>query len=126
LAVLYDPQVQLWKAAVFVILLIELVNIVVWSIIKNRRKYLWRFDLLSFVIMCSLYLFFFIATFTVGFNHELPILVVISLASFLAYCLLHFLPYLLRPGTVYFFTDAKKILKKEEKKVEKIIRAEFR
>lgn len=126
LAVLYNPQVQLWKAAVFIILLVELINIVVWAIIKNRRKYLWRFDLLSFVIMSGLHLFFFIAVFTAGINSQLPILVIISQISFLAFCLLHFLPYLMRPGTVYFFKGAEKVLKKEERKVEKIIAAEFR
>ncbi len=126
LAVLYSPQVQIWKAAVFVILLVELVNIVVWAIVKNRRKYLWRFDLLSFIIMSSMYLFFFIATFAAGIDRQVPILVIISLISFFAYCLLHFLPYLLRPGTVYFFKDVEQVLKKEEKKVEKIIQAEFK
>ena len=126
LAVLYNPQVQLWKAAVFVILLVELVNIVVWAIIKNRRKYLWRFDLLSFVIMSCLYLFFFIGIFTAGIYSQLPILVIICQVSFLVYCLLHFLPYLLRPGTVYFFKGAEKVFKKEEKKLDEFIEAEFR
>jgi len=126
LAVLYNPQVQIWKAAVFVIILVELVNIVVWEIIKNRRKYLRRFDLLSFIIMSCMYLFFFIAIFTAGIYNQLPTLVIIIQISFLAYCLLHFLPYLLRPGMVYFFKPAKKVLKKEEKLVEKIIEAGFR
>lgn len=126
LTVLYNPQVQLWKAAVFVILLVELINIVVWAIVKNRRKYLWRFDLLSFVIMSCMYLFFFITIFIAGIYSQLPILVIICQISFLAYCLLHFLPYLLRPGTVYFFNGAEKILKKEERVVEKIIQVEFR
>jgi putative membrane protein len=126
LTVLYNPQVQIWKAAIFVIILVELVNIVVWTIIKNRRRYLWRFDLLSFVVMSGLYLFFFTAMLTSGIYSQLPILVIIIQISFLAYCLLHFLPYLLRPGTVYFFKSAEQILKKEEKKMEKIIAAEFR
>jgi uncharacterized membrane protein len=126
LAVFYNPQVQIWKAAIFVILLVELVNIVVWVIVKNRHKYLWRFDLLSFVVMSGLHLFFFISIFIAGIYSQLPILVIISLTSFFAYCLLHFLPYLLRPGTVYFFKGAEKVLKKEEKKVEKIIQAEFK
>ena len=126
LAVLYNPQVQIWKAAVFVIILVELVNIVVWEIIKNRRKYLKRFDLLSFAAMCGLYGFFFIAIFAAGINSQVPMLAIICLLSFLAYCLLHFLPYVLRPGTVYFFKPAEKVFKKEEKLVEKVIEAEFR
>jgi uncharacterized membrane protein len=125
-SILYNPQVQLWKAAVFVVLLVELINIVVWAIIKNRRKYLWRFDLLSFVLISSVYLFFFAAIFAAGINSQLPMLAIICLLSFLAYCLLHFLPYVLRPGTVYFFKPAEKILKKEERIVEKVIEAEFR
>ncbi len=126
LAVLYDPQVQLWKEAVFVVLLVELINIVIWAIVKNRHKYLRRFDLLSFIIMSCLHLFFFTAIFIAGISRQLPILIIISLISFLAYCLLHFLPYLLRPGVIYFFKDAEKVLKKEEKMVEEIIQAEFK
>jgi hypothetical protein len=76
--------------------------------------------------MSGLYLFFFTAMLTSGIYSQLPILVIIIQISFLAYCLLHFLPYLLRPGTVYFFKSAEQILKKEEKKMEKIIEAEFR
>ena len=126
LAVLYNPQVQLWKTAVFVILLVELINIVVWAIVKNRRKYLWRFDLLSFVLMSGLHLFFFVAIFISDISLQLPILGIIAILSFFTYGLLHFLPYLLRPGTVYFFKGAEKVLIKEETKLEKIIEAEFR
>jgi putative membrane protein len=126
LPVLYQPQVQLWKSAIFVIMLVELINIVIWAAVKYRRKYLWRFDLLSFAVMACLYAFFFIAIFVAGINSQIPILAVICLLSFLAYCLLHFLPYLLRPGKVYFFKGAERVLKKEEKLMEKIIEAEFR
>ena len=124
--ILYSPQVQLWKVAVFIILLVELVNIVVWAIIKNRGKYLRRFDLLSFGIMACLYLFFFVVIFISGIGSQIPILAVICLLAFLAYCLLHFLPYLVHPSKVYFFKGAEKVLKKEEKKMEKVIQAEFK
>jgi hypothetical protein len=73
-----------------------------------------------------MYLFFFIAIFTTGVYNQLPILVIICQISFLVYCLLHFLPYLLRPGTVYFFKGAEKVFKKEEKKLDEFIEAEFR
>lgn len=126
LTVLYNPQVQIWKAAVFMIILVELVNIVVWAIIKYRRKYLWRFDLLSFSVMLGLHLFFFAAIFLMGLGSKTPMLIVIGASSILIYCLLHFLPYLMRPGVVYIFRDIEKVIQKEEKAVEKVIQASFK
>lgn len=66
LRILFNPQVELWKLILFTIIFTELVNIVVWSLVKYRKKYLKNFDILSFSCLTSIHLFFMIAIFTSG------------------------------------------------------------
>jgi len=102
-SILYNPHVQLWKLIVLVVILVELVNIAVVAMVKYRHKYLHRFDLLSYILLSGMHLFFFAALFVTGIYRDMPILAVISFVSFLIHCLLHFLPYALHPGLIFFF-----------------------
>jgi hypothetical protein len=121
LMLLYNPQVQLWKLIILVIIITLIIDIVIRTILKQTRTYLYQFDLLSFLILSFLHIFFFIGIFISGAYNELPILVVIAINMFLIHCLIHFLPYLINPKTVYLFKKTGKIIKKRKEKIEDII-----
>lgn len=92
--ILYQPEVQLWKGIIFVIVLIELINIVAWAAIRYKKDYLKNFDPVSFSILSALHLFFIFAMFSAGIYKEYPIFIFIGFSSFLAHCYIHFVPYL--------------------------------
>ena len=119
--ILFNPQVELWKLIFLMIVMVELVNIVVWSLIRYRHRYLKNFDLLSFSILTAMHLFFGIVIFTDGLYRELPILIFLCLGSLLAHLLVHFLPYLLNPKSVYFFQRIREAAEDRREQLEKII-----
>ncbi|NTU98590.1 carotenoid biosynthesis protein [Candidatus Falkowbacteria bacterium] len=106
-AILFDPQVVFWKAIFFAVIMTELVNIVVWSLVKYRRCFLRNFDLLSFTALTGLHLFFMVAIFSAGIYREMPILAFISFGSLFLHLLIHFLPYLVNQKTIYFLKAVK-------------------
>jgi len=120
LMILYQPEVQLWKGIVFVIILIELINVVIWSAVKYKKDYFKNFDPISFFILSILHLFFLFAVFSAGIYKEYPIFIFIGLTTFFIHCLIHFIPYLSslknRP-----LKRAKKAFEKTGKEVEEII-----
>lgn len=120
-SMLYNPSVQFWKLIFFVTILIELINIVVWSVIKYRKNYLWRFDILSFSILSSMHIFFFIALFITKIYQQLPILVFLSAGMLLAHLAIHLLPYIFNPKVVYVFEGIKKSISDEQNKIEKVL-----
>jgi uncharacterized membrane protein len=121
MSVLFDPQVELWKLILLTIILTELVNIVVWSLIKYRHEYLRKFDLLSFSILTALHVFFAVAIFTTGLYLQLPILIFLCLGSLLSHLAIHLLPYLINPRAVYFFRTMKEGAESHREKLEKMI-----
>lgn len=121
LTILFDPQVEFWKAIVFAVIMTELVHIVVWSLIKYRRQYLRTFDLLSFLILTGVHLFFAVAIFSAGLYHELPILIFISFGGLLLHLLIHFLPFLINPKTIYFFKIVRERADNHQKQLNNII-----
>lgn len=123
---LTDPQVQFWKLILFTIIMTELVHIVIWSLIKYRRKYLKHFDMLSFLSITAMHLLISITVFTTGLYIELPILIFISLAGLLIHLLMHFLPYILSPKKIYLFRAVAKSIENKEKELEKVIEAELK
>ena len=125
--VFYNPEIQLWKIIIFVALLVQLINIVVGAMIKYRKKYVWRFDLLSFSILTGMHLFILITLFTSGTYKELPIFIFLGTIFFLIHLTVHFLPHMLQePKVYYFFKNIEKTLGKEEKIVQKILNKELR
>jgi hypothetical protein len=126
LNVIYNPAVQQWKLIILVIIIVELVNLVLFAIIKYKKEYLWRFDLLSFSALSAIHVFFLAAIFSTGIYKELPVAAVIAVIALLIHFLLHFLPYALNPKYVYIFKEIKTRLKKEEHKVEKLISKSLR
>ncbi len=121
ISVLYNPQVQLWKTIVLVAFVVDLVNMVGWSLFKYRKKYLKHFDLLSFIILSALHVFFFVALLITGIYQQMPILLVLGLGMFLVHCLLHFLPYLREPRIIYLFKKVEKSLASGQETVERIL-----
>jgi len=100
-SIIYQPEVQLWKAIIFVIVLVEIINILIYSFIKSRKLFQKYFDLLSFLILTTIHLFFLIALWLSKLYIEMPVLVVISLFMLVLHLLLHFIP--------LFFQHQKKI-----------------
>ena len=126
LSLLFDPQVALWKLIVLVVVMTELVHIVVWSLIRYRRSFLKNFDILSFSILTAMHLFFGIAIFTTGLYRQLPILIFLFLTSLLAHLLIHFLPYLINPKTIYFFQTMKETAENRREQLRKAIDASLK
>ena len=119
--ILFNPQVQFWKSIFLVVIMVELINIVVWSIIHYSQKRIKYFDLLSFCALTSMHLFFGIAIFTTGLYRELPILPFLFLGSLLIHLLIHFLPYLVNRKTVYIFNKIKDDAEERLEQIEKVI-----
>jgi len=124
-SILYQPEVQLWKGIIFIIILIELVNIVIWVAIKYKKNYLKNFDGVSFSILSVLHLFFIFALFYSGIYEEYPIFIFIGLSALLIHCFIHFAPYLssLRNRPL---KKAKKVIVEKGKDVEEIINKSLR
>lgn len=125
-AVLYNPQVQLWKLIVLVVVITELIHITVTAMIRYRKKYLSQFDIISFVALAGMHLFFFSAMFVAGIAQDLPFLVFLSSFLFVAHCLLHLLPYLITPKTIYMLNTAKEALDEQQERLEKLITKSLR
>ncbi|MDD5098470.1 MAG: carotenoid biosynthesis protein [Candidatus Pacebacteria bacterium] len=124
--ILYNSQVQLWKVIVLVILVTTMINIVIRAVADKRRDYLYQFDLLSFLVLSIFHVFFLVSIFVSGIYKELPVLIVIGLNMFLIHCLMHFLPYLANPKVVYLFHKTKKMIKKREEGIQRIIEDSLR
>lgn len=91
---LYQPEVQLWKGLVFAVIIMELINIFIFTAIKYRKNYLRKFDALSFWALTSLHAFFVFALFASNIYKEYPIFVIIALLILLVHILIHFIPYI--------------------------------
>lgn len=120
-SLLYNPQVQLWKLIALVVIVVELINIIIWSIFKYRKNYTWHFDLLSFTILSSYHLLFLFSLFIFGIAKEMPVLLFLSILMFLIHLLIHLLPYILNPTVIYGFKKIQKSLQMEGERLEKII-----
>lgn len=120
-SILSNPQVEFWKSIFLVVIIVELINIVVWSAIHYRQKHVKYFDLLSFSALTSIHLFFAVSIFTTGIYHELPILVPLCIVSLLVHLLMHFLPYLINPKTIFFFKKVKESTEGRLEQIEKVI-----
>jgi hypothetical protein len=120
--ILYNPQVQLWKLIVLVVVITELIHVTVSSMIRYRKEYLARFDIISFIALSGIHLFFFAALFFSGIAEEAPFLIFLSIILFLAHCLLHFLPYLITPKTIFVFNNAKETFNEHQDRLEKFIK----
>ncbi|MEI6304521.1 MAG: carotenoid biosynthesis protein [Candidatus Taylorbacteria bacterium] len=123
---LADPQVQFWKLIIFTVIMTELIHIVLWSLIKYRRKYLKHFDILSFLSITGMHSIICITVFTTGLYRELPILIFISLSGLLIHLLMHFLPYMMNPKKIYLFRAVAKTIENKEMKLERVIEAELK
>ncbi|MDO8667776.1 MAG: carotenoid biosynthesis protein [bacterium] len=126
LAILFNPQVALWKLILLVVIITELVHVVIWSLIRYRRSFLKNFDIISFSALTGMHLFFGIAIFTTGLYHELPILIFLFLNSLFAHLLIHFLPYLINPRTIYFFQTIKESAENRREQLKKVINASLK
>jgi uncharacterized membrane protein len=119
--ILFNSEVQLWKLIIFVIVLVELANIVIFSVKKYHKDYLIRFDAVSFSILSLFHIFFLIASFVSGIYIQYPLFILLNLSGFMVHCLLHFYPYLLNPKVVYVFKEARDSIKGNRKILNKII-----
>jgi len=123
---LYNPQVQMWKVIILVMILTLMLDIVIRTISKQSRTYLYHFDLLSFLILSLFHLFFFVGIFVAGIYKTLPIIIFIAIDVFLLHCLMHFLPYIINPKTIYLFKKTRKIVKKRGEKIGDILEDSFK
>ena len=121
LNILFNPQVEFWKMIFFIVIMVELINIVVWSMIHYRKNRLKYFDLLSFSALTSMYLFFGIVMFKTNLYRELPIIVFLYSVSLSVHLLIHFLPYLINRKTIYFFKKIEIVAEERRERLEKII-----
>lgn len=127
LEVLYNPQVQLWKIIILSIVVAQMVHVVTNAMLKYKKQYVWRFDLLSFLIFTGMHLFVLITMFTSGLYQEVPIFIFIGFGLFTVHLLLHFLPHMLQDKKIlYIFRDTEKFVHKEELVLEKIIDEKLR
>jgi uncharacterized membrane protein len=123
--ILYQPEVQLWKGIVFIIIMIELINVVIWVAVKYTKNYLKNFDPISFSILSILHLFFIFAIFSAGIYKEYPIFIIIGFSTFLMHCFIHFLPYLSSLKTKNL-NKAKETFIEKSKNVEEMINKSLR
>ncbi len=123
--ILFNPEVQLWKLIILMAILTEVIHRVIMAIARYHRNYLWRFDLLSFSIMTSFHVFFFVLLFTSGIYQRLPYLVLRGGITMGLHLLLHFLPYLLRPKFVYIFRDFKDSVQAQEQRFHRFVQQVF-
>ena len=121
ITILYNPQVQLWKLIILVVIVVQLVNVVTWIMIKYRRNYLHVWDLMAFVILLVMHLFFLLALFISGLAKEEPILVALSLAMIMAHGLLHGLPHFVDHKTIYWWHQTQKSLARGQRKIQGIV-----
>ncbi len=126
LSVLYDPQVQMWKLIVFIVLVVLMAQVSIWAVVKYWKNDKWHFDSLSFTVLAGMHLFFIIALFTSGIYRELPILGVIGIGLFLLYCLLHLVPHFVKRTPSYFFREIKESLAVRSEQAEKIVETIFK
>lgn len=119
--ILFNSEVQLWKIIIFVFLLVELLNIVFFSIIKYRKSCFKKFDIVSFSILSGLHLFFFASIFITGIFEQYPFFILISGLVFLIHCFLHLLPYLSKPNIIYAFQKTQDSLKENQKIISQAI-----
>ncbi|MFA5368813.1 MAG: carotenoid biosynthesis protein [Candidatus Paceibacterota bacterium] len=124
--ILFNPEVQLWKLIIFIIIMVELANLVIFSIKKYHKNYLIHFDVISFSILSLLHIFFLIASFASGIYKQYPLFILLSLSGFLIHCLMHFYPYLLNPKLIYVFKEARTSIKDNKKRLNKIIDSSLR
>lgn len=121
ITILYNPQVQLWKLIILVVIVVQLVNVVVWIMVKFRRNYLRTWDLMAFVILLVMHLFFLLALFISGLAKEEPILVALSLAMIIAHSLLHGLPHFVDTKAVYWWYQRQRYFVREQRKIQGIV-----
>jgi hypothetical protein len=124
--ILFNPQVEFWKSIFLVVIMVELINIVAWSLIHYHHRYLKQFDFLSFFALTAIHLFFTISIFTTGLYRQLPILVPLCFISLFVHLLIHLLPYLINPKTVYFFNKIKETAGDQKELIEKVIDTSFK
>jgi len=124
-SILYQPEVQLWKGLVFTIILIELINVVIWVMVRYRKNYLKSFDAISFSILFFLHLFFVFFLFYSGIYKETPIFIFFSIVALLIYCFIHFLPYISSLKSKHL-NKAKKALNDKSKSLEEIVSKSLR
>ena len=121
-SILYHPQVQFWKMIILIILVVEMINIMVYKVLKSKNIIQWRFDILSFSILTVMHLFFMISLIITDIYQTLPFLLFIAFFMFLIHLSLHFVPLLLQKEKhIYFFRKISPQIIKTKKQIETII-----
>lgn len=127
IGIIYNPQTQLWKTIVFTLLLAQILHTLIHAIIKYRKNYVWRFDVISFGALTGMHIFILTTMFTSGLYRELPFFIFVGFAMFTLHLLMHFLPHMLQDKKIlYVFKDTEKFITKEEKAIEKLIDKKLR
>ena len=126
-SILYHPQVQFWKMIILIIVVIQMVNIMVYKVLKSKNIAQWRFDVLSFGILTSMHLFFIISLLATKIYQDLPFLLFIALSMFLIHLALHFAPlFLQKEKHIYFFKKISPQIIKTKKQIETIIESKLK
>jgi putative membrane protein len=100
-SIIYQPEVQLWKSIILIIVVVEIINILTYYFFKSRKSFQKYFNFLSFLILTTFHLFFFITLIAAKIYLQAPFLVVISSLMLILHLILHFIP--------LFFQHQKKI-----------------
>lgn len=126
ISLLYNPQVQLWKLIILVVVVVQLVNIVVLIMVKHRRNYSQVWDLMAFTILGVMHLFFLLALWVSGLAKQEPVLVALSLAMLIAHGLLHALPHFVDRQAIYWWRQTQKSWARGQKKIQGIVNDSLR
>ncbi|MCK4354784.1 carotenoid biosynthesis protein [Candidatus Parcubacteria bacterium] len=127
IAIIYHPQVQFWKMIILIIIVIEMVNIMVYKVLKSKNIAQWHFDILSFSVLTSMHLLFMISLLVTKIYQTLPFLLFIAIFMFLVHLALHFLPlFLQKEKHIYFFRKISPQIIKTKKQIETIIESKLK
>lgn len=121
IGLLYNPQVQLWKLIILVVVVVQLINVVAWIMVTYRRHYLQAWDLMAFMILSVMHLFFLVVLWISGLAKTEPILVALSLAMIMAHGLMHGLPHLIDKRAVYWWRQTQRSWVRGQKKIQGIV-----
>jgi uncharacterized membrane protein len=126
-SVIYAPEALFWKMVILIIVVIEMINIMVYQVLKSKNIIQWHFDVLSFGILTSMHLFFIISLVITKIYQTLPFLFFISILMFLVHLALHFAPLFLQEKKhIYFFKKISPRIIKTKNQIEAIIESKLK
>ena len=127
LSIIYLPEVIFWKMVILIIIVIEMINIMVYKVLKSKNIAQWNFDILSFSVLTSMHLLFMISLLVTNIYQTLPFLLFVAIFMFLVHLGLHFFPlFLQKEKHIYFFKKISPQIIKAGRQIETIIESKLK